>query len=81
MFLNLCVDVPGQLKTDSLGQKVVGVHTAALTLVNMGIMKSKLRLLEIMAEANKYAAGEWTRAHAPQRLLAWLKRFHAWERG
>ena len=47
----------------------------------MGIMKSKLRLLEIMAEANKYAAGEWKRAHAPQRLLAWLKRFHAWERG
>ena len=33
-----------------------------------------------LAEANKYAAGEWKRAHAPQRLLAWAERFHTWER-
>jgi hypothetical protein len=34
-----------------------------------------------MAEANKYAAGEWKRAHAPQGLLRWVERFHAWRRG
>ena len=34
-----------------------------------------------LAEANKYAAGNWKRAHAPQRLLAWVERFHAWRRG
>jgi hypothetical protein len=34
-----------------------------------------------LAEANKYAAGEWKRAHAPQKILAWLGRFHAWRRG
>jgi len=33
------------------------------------------------AEANKYAAGEWKRAHAPRRLLAWVERFHSWRRG
>ncbi len=33
------------------------------------------------AEANKYAAGAWQRAHAPQRLLAWARAFHAWRRG
>jgi hypothetical protein len=30
-----------------------------------------------MAEANKYAAGEWKRAHAPQGLLPWLERYHS----
>jgi hypothetical protein len=34
-----------------------------------------------LAEANKYAAGEWKRAHAPQKLLAWVKKFHDWRRG
>ena len=33
-----------------------------------------------MAEANKYAAGEWKRAHAPQRLLRLVERFHTWRR-
>lgn len=34
-----------------------------------------------LAEANKYVTGEWNRAHAPQKVLAWLERFHAWRRG
>jgi hypothetical protein len=33
-----------------------------------------------MAEANKYAAGQWKRAHAPHKLLKWVERYHAWER-
>jgi pyruvate/2-oxoglutarate dehydrogenase complex dihydrolipoamide dehydrogenase (E3) component/uncharacterized membrane protein YdjX (TVP38/TMEM64 family) len=33
-----------------------------------------------LAEANKHAAGQWRRAHAPRRLLAWVGRYHAWER-
>jgi hypothetical protein len=31
-----------------------------------------------MAEANKFAAGNWKRAHAPQGLLACVGRYHAW---
>ena len=34
-----------------------------------------------LSEASKYAAGEWKRAHAPQRVLGWLARYHAWRRG
>jgi hypothetical protein len=34
-----------------------------------------------MAEANKYAAGLWKRAHQPETLLRWVKRYHAWRRG
>lgn len=31
-----------------------------------------------MMEANKFAAGEWKRAHAPQNLLKIIQRYHAW---
>jgi pyruvate/2-oxoglutarate dehydrogenase complex dihydrolipoamide dehydrogenase (E3) component/uncharacterized membrane protein YdjX (TVP38/TMEM64 family) len=34
-----------------------------------------------MAEANKYAAGEWKKAHKPERVLRWLERYHGWRRG
>jgi hypothetical protein len=34
-----------------------------------------------LAEANKYAAGEWKKAHVNPRTLAWLARFHEWRRG
>jgi pyruvate/2-oxoglutarate dehydrogenase complex dihydrolipoamide dehydrogenase (E3) component len=34
-----------------------------------------------MAEANKYAAGEWKKAHKPERLLGWVERWHRWRRG
>jgi pyruvate/2-oxoglutarate dehydrogenase complex dihydrolipoamide dehydrogenase (E3) component len=34
-----------------------------------------------MAEANKYAAGEWKKAHKPERALRWLERYHDWRRG
>ena len=33
-----------------------------------------------LAEANKYAAGEWKRAHQPHQLLQWVRRFHDWRR-
>ena len=33
-----------------------------------------------LAEANKYAAGEWKRAHQPMKLLEWVGKFHAWRR-
>ena len=33
------------------------------------------------AEGNKYAAGEWKRAHAPETVLSWLEKYHTWRRG
>lgn len=32
------------------------------------------------AEVNKYAAGEWKRAHAPQNILTWVEKYHRWMR-
>jgi hypothetical protein len=40
-----------------------------------------IHIYPTLAEANKYAAGMWKKAHAPQRLLAWVERYHAWRRG
>jgi len=73
-----------------LGVTIVGEHAGDLLAEYVLAMKHGLGLNKIlgtihtyptMAEANKYAAGEWKRAHAPQRLLAWVERFHAWRRG
>jgi pyruvate/2-oxoglutarate dehydrogenase complex dihydrolipoamide dehydrogenase (E3) component/uncharacterized membrane protein YdjX (TVP38/TMEM64 family) len=73
-----------------LGVTIVGAHAGELLAEYVLAMKHGLGLNKIlgtihtyptMAEANKYAAGEWKRAHAPQRLLAWVGRFHAWRRG
>jgi len=80
--------VPG--KDQILGVTIVGEHAGDLLAEYVLAMKHKLGLNKILgtihtyptlAEANKYAAGKWKRAHAPQRLLAWVERFHAWRRG
>ncbi|MDT8376731.1 MAG: FAD-dependent oxidoreductase [Mariprofundaceae bacterium] len=73
-----------------LGVTIVGEHGGDLLAEFVLAMKHGLGLNKILgtihayptwAEANKYAAGEWKRAHAPQRLLAWLERYHTWRRG
>jgi pyruvate/2-oxoglutarate dehydrogenase complex dihydrolipoamide dehydrogenase (E3) component/uncharacterized membrane protein YdjX (TVP38/TMEM64 family) len=80
--------VPG--KDRILGVTIVGTHAADLLAEYVLAMKHGLGLNKILgtihtyptlAEANKYAAGEWKRAHAPQRLLNWVKKFHDWRRG
>jgi pyruvate/2-oxoglutarate dehydrogenase complex dihydrolipoamide dehydrogenase (E3) component/uncharacterized membrane protein YdjX (TVP38/TMEM64 family) len=72
-----------------LGATIVGEHAGELLAEYVLAMKHGLGLNRIlgtihtyptMAEANKYAAGAWKRAHAPDRLLAWVERYHAWER-
>jgi pyruvate/2-oxoglutarate dehydrogenase complex dihydrolipoamide dehydrogenase (E3) component/uncharacterized membrane protein YdjX (TVP38/TMEM64 family) len=80
--------VPGKDKI--LGVTIVGAHAADLLAEYVLAMKHGLGLTKIlgtihtyptMSEANKYAAGEWKRAHAPQKLLAWVKKYHDWRRG
>ncbi|NCN23363.1 MAG: FAD-dependent oxidoreductase, partial [Gallionella sp.] len=80
--------VPGKDKI--LGVTIVGEHGGDLLAEFVLAMKHGLGLNKILgtihiyptlAEANKYAAGEWKRAHAPQAVLHWLERYHAWRRG
>ena len=73
-----------------LGATIVGEHAGELLAEFVLAMKHDLGLNKLLgtihayptfAEANKAAAGEWKRAHAPQRVLRWLERHHAWLRG
>ncbi len=73
-----------------LGVTIVGEHAGDLIAEYVLAMKHGLGLNKILgtihiyptlAEANKFAAGVWKREHAPQRLLRWVERFHAWARG
>jgi pyruvate/2-oxoglutarate dehydrogenase complex dihydrolipoamide dehydrogenase (E3) component/uncharacterized membrane protein YdjX (TVP38/TMEM64 family) len=72
-----------------LGVTLVGERSGDLLAEFVLAMKSGLGLNRILgtihtyptwAEANKYAAGEWKRRHAPQRVLALLERYHRWRR-
>jgi len=80
--------VPG--KDRILGVTIAGEHAGDLLAEYVLAMKHGIGLNKILgtihtyptlAEANKYVAGNWKRAHAPQALLAWVERFHAWRRG
>lgn len=80
--------VPGKDKI--LGVTIVGEHAGDLLAEYVLAMKHGLGLNKILgtihtyptwAEANKYAAGEWKRAHAPQGLLRLVAHYHRWMRG
>jgi pyruvate/2-oxoglutarate dehydrogenase complex dihydrolipoamide dehydrogenase (E3) component/uncharacterized membrane protein YdjX (TVP38/TMEM64 family) len=73
-----------------LGVTIVGAHAGDLLAEYVLAMRHGLGLNKIlgtihtyptMAEANKYAAGEWKRNHQPHKLLEWVGRLHAWRRG
>ena len=76
-------------KDTLLGVTIVGEHAGELLTEFVLAMRWKLGLGKIMgaihayptmAEANKYAAGVWKKAHAPQRTLSWLRRYHDFRR-
>jgi dihydrolipoamide dehydrogenase len=78
---------PGKDKI--LGVTIVGDHAGDLISEYVFAMKHNLGLNKILgtihiyptlAEANKYAAGEWKRTHTPERLLRWIEKFHAYMR-
>ena len=80
--------VPG--KDTILGVTIVGTHAGDLLAEYVLAMKHGLGLNKILgtihtyptlAEANKYAAGEWKRAHQPKKLLEWVAKYHDWKRG
>ena len=73
-----------------LGATIVGAHAGELLAEYVLAMKYGIGLNKIlgtihsyptMAEANKFAAGNWKKAHKPESLLKWVERYHAWQRG
>jgi pyruvate/2-oxoglutarate dehydrogenase complex dihydrolipoamide dehydrogenase (E3) component/uncharacterized membrane protein YdjX (TVP38/TMEM64 family) len=73
-----------------LGATIAGEHAGDLIVEFIAAMKHGIGLNKILgtihiyptlAEANKYAAGAWKRAHAPAGVLKWVERYHTWMRG
>ena len=80
--------VPG--KDRILGATIAGEHAGELIVEFVAAMKHGIGLNKILgtihiyptlSEANKYAAGNWKKAHAPQAALRQAERLHAWMRG
>jgi pyruvate/2-oxoglutarate dehydrogenase complex dihydrolipoamide dehydrogenase (E3) component/uncharacterized membrane protein YdjX (TVP38/TMEM64 family) len=80
--------VPGKDKI--LGATIVGAHAGDLLAEfvlamkwNIGLNKllGTIHIYPTMAEANKYAAGNWKRANAPQAALRFAEKFFTWLRG
>ncbi|MCX6128025.1 MAG: pyridine nucleotide-disulfide oxidoreductase, partial [Proteobacteria bacterium] len=78
---------PGKDKI--LGANIVGMHAGELLMEFTTAMKHGLGLNAILStihpyptygEANKYAAGNWKKAHAPDTILAFLEKYHDWRR-
>lgn len=80
--------VPGKDKI--LGATIVGAHAGDLLAEfvlamkwNIGLKKllGTIHIYPTMAEANKYAAGNWKRAHAPKTALRLAEKVFTWLRG
>jgi len=80
--------VPG--KDTLLGATIVGHHASDMIAEFVLAMKHGLGLSKVLGtihiyptlnEANKYVAGAWKHAHAPQRLLTFLQAFHRYRKG
>ena len=86
-FVKILV-APG--KDRILGATIVAANAGELLAEIVLAMKHGIGLNKIlgtihtyptMSEANKYAAGEWKKAHKPERALRLLERFHRWRLG
>lgn len=72
-----------------LGATCVGPHAGewitefALAMrhrIGLGGILATVHAYPTFAEANKYAAGVWKKAHAPESILHWLGRWQRWRR-
>jgi pyruvate/2-oxoglutarate dehydrogenase complex dihydrolipoamide dehydrogenase (E3) component/uncharacterized membrane protein YdjX (TVP38/TMEM64 family) len=77
-------------KDTILGATIVGEHAGELIVEFVAAMRHGIGLKKILgtihiyptlAEANKYVAGAWRKARAPEGLLRQVEKFHAWMRG
>jgi pyruvate/2-oxoglutarate dehydrogenase complex dihydrolipoamide dehydrogenase (E3) component/uncharacterized membrane protein YdjX (TVP38/TMEM64 family) len=81
---------PAGGKDTVLGVTIVGAQAGELIAEYVLAMKHGIGLNKIlgtihayptMVEANKFAAGNWKKAHKPEGLLNWVEKYHAWMRG
>jgi pyruvate/2-oxoglutarate dehydrogenase complex dihydrolipoamide dehydrogenase (E3) component len=73
-----------------LGATIAGEHAGDLISefvlamrhgLGMNKILNTIHIYPTLAEMNKYAAGNWKKAHVQPAALKFLEKFHAWQRG
>jgi pyruvate/2-oxoglutarate dehydrogenase complex dihydrolipoamide dehydrogenase (E3) component/uncharacterized membrane protein YdjX (TVP38/TMEM64 family) len=77
-------------KDKILGVTIIGAHAGEIIGEYVLAMRHGLGLNKILStvhaypsyiEANKFAAGRWKKANAPEWAFPWLEKLHTWRRG
>ena len=79
--------VPGKDKI--LGVTIVGLHAGDIISEYVAAMKhgfgmnkilETIHIYPTLAEANKFAAGNWKKNHITEKTLTWAERINRWRR-
>jgi pyruvate/2-oxoglutarate dehydrogenase complex dihydrolipoamide dehydrogenase (E3) component/uncharacterized membrane protein YdjX (TVP38/TMEM64 family) len=73
----LGVTIAGEHAGDLIAEYVLAMRHG----IGLNRILGTIHIYPTLAEANKFAAGNWKRAHKPEGLLRWVERYHAWMRG
>ena len=81
-FVKLLV-VPGKdriigatILAHNAGELIAEIALAMKHRIGLGKLLGTIHAYPTLAEANKAAAGEWRKAHQPERLLRWVEYYH-----
>lgn len=66
---------------EAAGEWIAEYVTALKHGIGLNKILSTIHAYPTLSEANKFAASEWKKAHAPEWVFPWLAQFHAWRRG
>ena len=72
----LGVTIVGESAGDVIAEFVMAMRQG----IGLSRILGTIHIYPTLAEANKYAAGVWKKAHAPEGLLKWVERYHGWMR-
>lgn len=72
--------IGANIVSHNAGEMIAEFVTAMKYGIGMNKILGTIHSYPSFVEANKYAAGNWKKAHAPAGLLEFVKKFHRWRR-
>ena len=73
----LGVTIAGEHAGDIIAEYVLAMRHG----IGLNKILGTIHIYPTLAEMNKYAAGNWKKAHAPEGLLRWVEKYQTWARG
>ena len=70
----------GAIVGENAGELIAELALAMKHRIGLNKLLGTIHAYPTMAEGLKAAAGEWRRAHQPERLLRWVSHYHRWRR-